>query len=157
MPTIYLSSWSSHHTPGAHGPGRKWTIMARPRRWEHGEGSVPLLVPPAEDVLDTKNGSLATEEYRSRYLRLLAFRVKVKKVGVGPGTLLASTPLDPVLVADGDTLLCACSVAAAREGRCHRAWAAALLSASGWDVVLDGVPLPPEEAVTRLRAWVAAR
>ena len=27
MSTIYLSNWSGYRTPGAHGPGRKWTIM----------------------------------------------------------------------------------------------------------------------------------
>lgn len=37
-PTLYLSNWSSHRTPGCHGPGRKLTIMAAPRRWEHGAG-----------------------------------------------------------------------------------------------------------------------
>lgn len=45
VPTIYLSNWSSHKTPGAHGPGRKFTIMARPREWEVGEGTVAVLMP----------------------------------------------------------------------------------------------------------------
>ena len=41
-------------------------------------------------------------------------------------------------VAGGDTLICACSRAAAAEGRCHRVWAAEVLREAGWDVVLDG-------------------
>ena len=47
-PTIYLSNWSSHRTPGAHGPGRKWTIMARPMRYHRGEGFVSVLTPPSD-------------------------------------------------------------------------------------------------------------
>lgn len=45
MTTIYLSNFASHRTPGAHGPGRKFTIMARPRSWEWGDGRVEDLAP----------------------------------------------------------------------------------------------------------------
>lgn len=37
MPTVYVSNWSSHRTAGHHGPGRKLSIMARPRAWEVGD------------------------------------------------------------------------------------------------------------------------
>lgn len=43
-----------------------------------------------------------------------------------------------VLVADGDSLLCACSRTDAAVARCHRAWAAPFLARAGWRVVLDG-------------------
>ena len=137
MPTLYLSNWSGHNTPGAHGPGRKWSIMARPRRWEKGEGSVPLLVPDADDLVAVQDGTMTPEAYREAYLRLVAYRIKKKRVPVAPGALLATTPLDPVPVAHGDSLLCACGVAEARAGRCHRTWAAGFLTLFGWDVVLD--------------------
>ena len=145
MPTVHLSNWSSYRTPGAHGPGRKWTIMARPRRWERGEGSVPLLAPDTDDLLLIQQGGLSRAAYRNAFLRLVAYRVKVKGSGIVPGGLLAETPLDPVPVADGDTLLCACGVLRARAGQCHRTWAAGLLALAGWDVVLDQRPISPEQ------------
>lgn len=137
--SLFVSNWSSHATAGAHGSGRKWSIMARPRRWEHGDGSVPLLVPDEGDLLAVKGGGITHDEYRERFLRLVAFRVKKKvpPLGIVPGLLLATT--GPVT--DGDTLLCACAVADARAGRCHRSWSAALLHLAGWQVVLDGTPL----------------
>ena len=39
------------------------------------------------------------------------------------------------------TLCCACSVAEAQAGRCHRSWAALHLRRAGWQVVLDGQPV----------------
>lgn len=137
MPTVYLSNWSGHRTAGAHGPGRKWSIMARPRRWEKGEGTVQVLVPDTDDLVAVQEGTMTPEAYRLAYLRLVAYRLKRKGIRIEPGALLAHTPLDPVPVAHGDTLLCACSVEDARAGRCHRTWAAAFLSISGWDVMLD--------------------
>lgn len=46
-------------------------------------------------------------------------------------------------VEPGDTLICACSREAAAASRCHRTWAAYLLHAAGWRVVLDGVEVSP--------------
>lgn len=46
-PTLHLTNWSSRRL---HGPGRRWSIMARPRHWERGDGTcIPLtpLGPPA--------------------------------------------------------------------------------------------------------------
>lgn len=146
MPTVYLSNWSSHRTPGAYGPGRKWSIMARPRRWEYGEGSVAALVPDTGDLLAVKSGEMTPEAYRGAYLRLVARRIKLERIPLHPGGLLATTPLDPVPVAHGDSLLCACSVQAARAGHCHRTWAAAFLVTMGWDVVLDQEALTLDQA-----------
>lgn len=145
MPTVHLSNWSSYRTPGAHGPGRNWSIMARPRRWERGAGFVSLFVPDGDDLLSVQQGGMTLDAYRDAFLRLVAYRVKVKGKTIGPGGLLAETPLDPVPVADGDTLLCACGVEEARAGRCHRTWAAGLLALSGWTVVLDQRPVLPEQ------------
>lgn len=76
-PEIYLSNWSSHRTPGHHGPsGRKFTIMARPRAWERGDGHVPPLLPngPFEQLMaaavaERKAGdeTTAMEAYRSAF------------------------------------------------------------------------------------------
>lgn len=154
MPTIHLSHWGGHATPGAHGPGRKWSIMAIPRRWERGEGTVPLFVPDADDVRAVHDERITPEEYRAKFLYLVAFRLRKKSppLGIAPGRLLAETPLDPVLVADGDTLLCACSAAKAKARMCHRVWSAAFLTLAGWDVVLDCERLQEEVARDILRS-----
>jgi len=160
-PTLYLSNFASHRTPGMHGPGHVYTIMARPRRWEHGDGRVTVLLPPAAEIprlvrlvqerrgggwvgapsLDDVGATAfrelpeyraACEDYWSAYAVLLP-----------PGALSARTECRIVPVADGDTLCCACSVAEARAGRGHRAWAAPFLARAGWRVVLDGVEVSP--------------
>ena len=130
-PTLHLTNWSSRKL---HGPGRKLTIMAAPRRWEHGDGRVPAIVPPLDWLREALGGTLALEEYRRRYedrLSGLSF--------LAPGALRADTPPGWVDVRDGDTLCCACSRADAAAGRCHRAWAAPFLVRAGWRVILDGV------------------
>lgn len=156
-PTLYLSNWSSHRTPGAHGPGRKWTIMARPRAWEHGEGRVTVLLPPAAEIprlvrlvnerrggawpssrtLDADGLRLASElpEYRAA----CEAHWRAYHEMLPPGALMAKAGCLLVPVADGDTLCCACSVAEARAGRCHRSWSAPHLYRAGWRVVLEGV------------------
>ena len=58
---LFVSNWSSHRTVGAHGAGHKWSIMARPRRWEHGDGSVPVFVPDGVPLAeDSARGLLAS-------------------------------------------------------------------------------------------------
>ena len=137
MNTIYLSNWSSHRTPGMHGPRRKFTIMANPRRWEHGDGEVSALVPPLEWVTEAKAGRLHIDNYAAwlRYRWTAAETAGLFRVG----ELEAHVAGRHIEVVDGDTLCCACSVAEARAGRCHRAWAAPFLVRAGWRVVLDGV------------------
>lgn len=134
-PTLYLSNWSSHRTPGMHGPGRKWTIMARPRVWERGMGEVSAFVPPVEWLDDVKAGRL----HADNYFAWLRFRWESATALFPPGVLVAHARGDRITVRDGDTLCCACSVAEARAGRCHRTWAAPFLVRAGWRVVLDGV------------------
>lgn len=137
-PTLHITNWSSVKL---HGPGRKWTIMALPREWEIGEGSVPVLTPLAGFVSAVKSGEMSHETYKRRYAE------KLSRYVLTPGNVCAYRPQDRVLVADGDTLCCACSRQAAGEGRCHRVWAAHALHGAGWDVVLDGRRLgePGEE------------
>lgn len=75
------------------------------------------------------------DEYRGRYeAGAMAAGTDVLR----PGRLASTTPDGIVLVEDGDTLICACSRAAAARGECHRVFAAPLLAAAGWRVVLDG-------------------
>ena len=147
-PTLYLSNFASHRTPGVHGPGRLYTIMARPRKWEHGAGRVSAFVPPDPDelvrVIAARRQGLTdlVGAYREGVIR--AWALNYEDYGHAPGELLAYCADGveaPVL--DGATLCCACSVDEARAGRCHRAWAAPFLVRAGWRVVLDGVEVSP--------------
>lgn len=136
-PTIYLSNWSSHRTPGMHGPGRKYTIMARPRQWERGEGEVSAFEPPMEWLDEVRAGRVHVDNY----LAWLRFRwTSAEGAGIfAPGTLVAHLRGERVVVSDGDTLCCAC----ARGAPCHRQAAAPFLARAGWRVVLDGVEVSP--------------
>lgn len=148
-PTIFLSNWSSSKTPGMHGPGRKYTIMAAPRSWEHGDGTVGMLVPNLQDLILAKRRIIDVDEYKRRFLATVNERCTN---GIN-GDALAEATVDAQLAPDvlmstyqavrsGDTLCCACSRDDAAAGRCHRSWAADLLVAAGWRVVLDGVETP---------------
>ena len=147
-PTLWISNFASHRTPGMHGPGHVYTIMARPRRWEHGAGRVSAFVPPDPDelvrVIAARRQGLTdlVGAYREGVIR--AWALNYEDYGHAPGELLAYCADGveaPVL--DGATLCCACSVDEARAGRCHRAWAAPFLERAGWRVVLDGVEVRP--------------
>lgn len=138
-PTVYLTNAASRRPPHR-GPGRVLTIMARPRPQygEAGEGKVPMLIPDWPLVRDAKAGRLSMEDYRAHYTMWL----DSVSPQLGPGELTAAlTEGGSRPVEDGDTLVCACSRAAAAEGRCHRVWAAEVLAEIGWRVVLDGRPL----------------
>lgn len=157
-PTVHFSNWSSHRTPGHHGPGRKLTIMARPRTWEHGAGRVPDLTPAKADLDAVAAGRIDMVEYRRR----LEKRWAAGLYALSPIQLTAYTPEGIDLVRDGDTLCCSCSRDAVAAGRCHRVWAAYALSRAGWSVVLDGRKLPtvrvgwtvPEPPEPHMRAGV---
>lgn len=146
-PTLHVTNWSSRKL---HGPGRRWTIMALPRRWELGEGRVEHLTPRVEDLDAVRNGRIDIAEYHRRFLEhVLAYLLACGEqwgetahlgcdVSVG---LFAVVDEDgnTAMVQDGDTLCCACSRAAAAAGKCHRVWSARLLVQAGWHVLLDGV------------------
>lgn len=166
-PTIHLTNAASRKPPHR-GPGRVWTIMARPRAHygETGEGSVDSLVPEWAWVHAVRAGEMPMAEYRERYMAQLG------QSDLAPGNLLARTYTCDSCGGSGDsrskpgvfcvyckgrgygrgpvrngaTLLCACSRARAAAGECHRAWAAVVLARSGWRVVLDGVEIPEGES-----------
>lgn len=132
-PTLIVTNWSSWKK--LHGSGRKWSIMARPRHWERGDGQIWWLTPWASWVRDARNGTRSLQAYRALYDDFL------KVDTLEPGGLLGVLGgLDEggIVVADGDTLCCACSRDKAAAGECHRVWAAEALVAAGWRVVLDG-------------------
>ena len=160
-PRLFLANFASRQTPGCHGPGPLYTIMAAPRAHygECGQGRVSALVPPLQALLEVKRAQKASprdpeamraflgavETYRGIFSDHMA-----KQRHLGPGELLAWIPRvggargeeSAVEVVDGSTLACACSRAAAAKGECHRAIAVPFLQAAGWDVRLDGRPIP---------------
>jgi hypothetical protein len=131
-PTLHLTNWSSRKL---HGPGRKWTIMARPRRWEHGDGYIPGLLPTVSELDLVRNGRISLDAYRESYRHKVWLMAELT-----PGLMRANRPPshERWRVSDGDTLCCACSRAKAAAGECHRVWAAEALVKAGWRVVLDG-------------------
>jgi len=149
-PTIYVTNWSSKLL---HGPGRRFTIMAKPRHWEQGAGYV-LALTPSDPPLLRALMERALQERRSGegHAAFDCYRDAFKKALRGcawhgllvPGGL-AWAPhgvwgmQHPVK--DGDSLLCACSRAEAAAGRCHRVWVAEALKVAGWRVILDGQEL----------------
>lgn len=131
VPTLHVTNWNSTRL---HGSGRKLSIMARPRPWEHGDGRVVDLTPVADDLMAFQQGQIDRDEYRRRYL--------ASSRPAGPGSVVGDHGLRTdggTFVRDGDTLLCGCSRSDAAEGRCHRSWAAEALAHVGWRVILDGV------------------
>jgi len=129
--------------------------MARPRRWEYGDGCVFALTPHPDHLVAVKAGDITLAEYKRRWASgvcewVNGISIPLQRHGftfptlheLSPGQLSASDAADnDFIVADGDTLCCACSRAAAAKGECHRVWAADLLKEAGWRVVLDGVEL----------------
>ncbi len=138
---MYLTNWKR---PAYHGPGRRFTIMADPRRWEHGVGRVAPLI-PALDWLAVVKAAVATKDERvieDSWIRYVQrFDDRLRDVVLAPGVLTWAGGHNgdgQGVVEDGDTLCCACAVGA----RCHRQIAAPWLVRAGWSVVLDGKPLP---------------
>lgn len=140
-PTLHLTNWSSRKL---HGPGLRFGIMARPRRWEHGDGKVLRLIPDANEA-PLMLRALAD---RANVATMLAYRDAIEARWAGdnflvPWRLVAMTTRETSLapagewipVRDGDSILCACAVGA----ECHRRWAAPFLVRAGWRVLLDGV------------------
>jgi hypothetical protein len=136
-PTIHVTNWSSRRL---HGPGRLVCIMAKPRYWERGAGTVRVLTPGAEFLDKVRDGRILMEEYRSIYERTMQRELSIGELS--PGRLVfVDGRGERFPVAGGDTLCCACARDEAAAGRCHRCWAARALVGAGWRVVLDGVPL----------------
>ena len=137
-PTIHVTNWSSRKM---HGPGRAWSIMVRPRRWELGDGFVRVFRPNAEMLDAVREGEITVDQYRDVFLIGYSeplFGGPPSYALLRQGWLRADVLGGQELVRDGDTLCCACSRDAAAEGKCHRVWAAELLRRAGWRVLLDG-------------------
>lgn len=145
------------------GPGRAFSIMRHPRA-QYGEtmdGRVLAFAPPARLLAAVKEAA-DREAAWPAYETALRERwtAAAHRRRIAPGVLGYGRPAQahevhdpdrapwdgdwwiPVgIVADGDTLCCACGLEAARAGRCHRVVAADVLRLAGWAVVLDGVRL----------------
>ena len=137
-PTLYLTNWSS---PKLHGPGRKFTIMARPRAWEHGIGRCRKLTPMDETDLMREALRTRAPEAVAAYRGALERRWEADLYGMRPGLLVATNMGDAAgyVIKDDDTLCCAC----AKGAECHRRWAAPFLVRAGWRVILDGAEVTP--------------
>lgn len=150
--TIYLANVASRRTPGMYGTGKVWSIQAMPPRWARGEGRVIECAPFAEwlrrhlilALAERKRGVVGGPQFMA-YKE--AFIAGLAEYDLRPGALRATPWYDscprlsaPVLVADGDTLVCTCSIAEAQAGRCHRSWCCESLAKAGWNVIIDGVP-----------------
>jgi hypothetical protein len=107
---------------------------------------VPLFVPDPDVLLDVKEERISHDEYREKFIHLVAFRVRRKSMGIKPGELLVVAPTGTSPVQDGDSLLCACGVEKARKGQCHRVWTGAFLAVAGWQVTLDQEELTLDKA-----------
>lgn len=128
-PTIHLTNFSSRKL---HGPGRVFTIMAKPRTWEHGAGKVEEFIPPVHALRQVQDGAITFEQYAA----ILRDAWSHAPVGwYAPGVLTWCNGNEGGPVLDGDTLCCAC----ARGAPCHRQVAVPFLLRAGWRVVLDGV------------------
>jgi hypothetical protein len=125
---IYVTNWSS---PSLKGKGNQYSIMRFPRTWEYGDGLLEVLRPLTADILAVKAGTIDHNQYRKAFIQ---------------GIKLQKESLNLIDLRDGDTLLCSCSKAKAKENKCHRVWAACLLCLKGYEVCLDGNVLIESEA-----------
>ncbi len=152
-PTIYLCA-SSARRPDKRGTGARYSIMAMPRAWEHGDGTVTELVPPKPLLRAVQKGEVSWAFYelelRRRWTKEIVQWDDTFKPGFvfarqGSGSVLhhrtgLSERTDRLIqVRSGDALFCGCA-----EGKpCHRRIAAEYLHNAGWNVVLDGKPFVP--------------
>ena len=150
-PTLHITNWSSKKL---HGTGKKWTIMARPRQWENGDGNIFRLTPWPEDLDALKTEKCSLAEYKNRYdekvfgTHATADMLEpIWSKDLSPGFLRADVGNFSVVVQDNDTICCGCSREASLSGLCHRAWAASYLLEAGWNIVLEGIQLSSLEKV----------
>ena len=146
-PTLYLDSFAlvnarkRDKTWPLDRSGRAFTIMARPRHFERGDGRVWVIAPDTASFKEYQRGDIDLTEYRRRFEN---HTLPMVVDFLLPGVMVAAARQSRsgewagVLVQDGDTLCCSCSKAASLAGECHRAWAAPFLVRAGWRVVLDG-------------------
>jgi len=125
--------------------------MALPRSWEVGDGLCDVVAPDPELLRRVKGGTMAIREYLVAYEE----RVAARADRLRPGVLAfdAVAPRGRYLVADGDSLLCACAAPATdplaalfalpdlSRHPCHLEVLAPFLALQGWSVRLYGVEL----------------
>lgn len=137
-PRLFLGE-DEHWTHPFKGPSRRVFALRTgafpsPAR-ERLTGVVDVLVPPASWAKDAEVGKLPLREFQGRHEVLL----RSQRRDLVPGKLAARGARNaPVLLADGDSLICSCSMERAAKGWCHRRWVASVLADCGWEVVLDG-------------------
>lgn len=158
---LLLTNWASRRTH----TGRAFSIMLHPRHWERGLGTVRVLTPhaveeqfnaarrvrqPGADRRSIAEVMAAAQKAIADYRKDFDAYLTEHALELQPGRLVAHVSADArrlgktnLVVEDGDTLCCSCSVDAASNEQCHRAWAARHLRAAGWTVSLDGVVLLP--------------
>lgn len=131
--------------------------MALPRSWEVGDGLCDVVAPDSELLRRVKAGELAIREYLVAYAARMTGRVGLLRPGVLDfgvvGGVDGRTEVGRYLVADGDSLLCACAAPATdplaalfalpdlSRHPCHLEVLAPFLALQGWSVRLYGVEL----------------
>lgn len=144
-PTIYLCA-SSARRPDKRGTGARFSIMAMPRAWEHGDGTVTEFVPPKPLLRAVQKGEVSWAFYELELRRRWTKRAAQWDDTYKPGFVFARKDEGGgrdrlIQVRSGDALFCGCA-----EGKpCHRRIAAEYLHNAGWNVVLDGKPFAPTE------------
>lgn len=144
-PTLYLTNWGSSRVykgsrPKCPIPGRRLCAMARPRRFETGDGLCRTAAPDAYDLLAVQaSGDIA--RYRRACESLWAGHLDADRMA--PGALTFELPWEighHQPVKDGDGLLCACARPGSprRTHPCHLEILVPFLVRAGWDVILDG-------------------
>ncbi len=137
-PVLFLSNWSSHSTPGHHGPGEPLCAMRHPRDHEQGGGLVKAVRPSGTELTAVKNGSISIGDYFDGYRGQLQWMLRNEKLR--PGKLTAHSIGSEFPVKDQDTLCCACARPGSpdRTHPCHLEPLAEVLVLAGWDVVIYG-------------------
>ncbi len=164
-PTVYASNFASWRTAGHHGPGRKISVMATPRKpYQFGDVCAPLLMPYEDDLVELRREQITEREYFLRLAVSLAGRWNEGQLAPGElgvadsawwfrGRKFRLPDEGAALVQDGDSLLCVCArPGPKRTHRCHVELVAEYLVRAGWDVVLYGQRLTWFEPVYRCAA-----
>ena len=147
-PTLFVTNLSF---AGGHGPGAKFGVMLNPRPFERADGRVVALTYPNTPLFQRLLHAARQERDEqpegdigpAMAALKASYEAHLQTMEVEEGDMMASTNAGEVHVKDGDTLFCCCSRAHAAQGRCHRVWMVPKLQEAGWDVVLDGVRVPP--------------
>lgn len=98
----------------------------------------------AYEELVEATGSIAPGDVPVRNLRRALetrWGILLKENALAPGVLGAPSALPdvPLLLQDGDTLCCTCTVMRAQHSLCLRQWFSPFLVRAGWRVIRDGL------------------